>query len=195
MKQRLQNGSPIELFEVMYTDFTTIEYDSGSRSLKLMPIIGHSSKLIAGWALGSRRCQELACQAWEHTRQKLEKMDVNWNGMIIHQDQDSVYKSDLWVDQLLLEDGVRLSYSTNGARGNTYMESFNGHFKRPIQSLLNEAVTTSEVKEVIAKRVEKWNQERRHSSIGQIAPVRYIEEQREEKGPIDRNKKTCKKDG
>ena len=42
VKERLRNGPPIELFEVLYTDFTTIEWANG-----------HSSaKLIFGWSLG-----------------------------------------------------------------------------------------------------------------------------------------------
>ena len=33
-----------------------------------------------------------------------------------------------WVGQLLVEDRARVSYSLNGARGNTEMESFNSRF-------------------------------------------------------------------
>lgn len=178
VKKRLDNNIPIELFEVMYTDFTDLECADGKKTFKLMPIIDHTSKLIIGWALGRRRNKGLACRVWDDTKQTLDEMTMDWTDAIVHQDQDSVYTSNRWVDQLI-EDRIRLSYSTNGAKGNTYMESFNGHFKGPIESLLMDAETISNVKEVIRKRVKKWNHDRRHSSLGQMAPMTYIEKRRD----------------
>ncbi|MCF7876547.1 IS3 family transposase [Candidatus Bipolaricaulota bacterium] len=175
-KKRLQSSSPVELFEIAYTDFTGFEYAGGTRSAKLMAIIGHTSKLIIGWAPGKSRNKVIACRAWERSRETFDRLSVDWTGLIMHQDQDSVYKSNRWVDQLL-EDQLKISYSTNGAKDNTYMESFNGHFKNPIKSILNGAETTREVKEVIEKRVMQWNQERRHSSLGQTAPITYIKQE------------------
>lgn len=177
VKDRLENGPPIELFDVLYTDFTTLPYAGGNRSAKLMPMIGHDSKLIMGWTLGHQRNRNVACEAWADAKPTIRRLDGSIEDMIVHQDQDSVYTSDRWVDQLLLEDHVQLSYSTNGAKGNTYMESFNGHFKGPIESMISEAKTMKELREVIRKRVEEWNQDRRHSSLGQIAPRTYIENQ------------------
>jgi putative transposase len=176
VQKRLNEDRPIELFEILYTDFTTVEFDGGSRSAKLMPMIGHKSKFIFGWALAPRRNQTLACRAWEDAKKTLQSFDAADPERIVHQDQDSVYTSNRWVDQLL-EDGARLSYSTNGAKGNTYMESFNGHFKKPIESLVIEAESIPDVKEVIRNRVTKFNENRRHSSLGQIAPRTYIENQ------------------
>jgi putative transposase len=177
VKKKLQEGKVIDLFEVMYTDFTALEYANGHRTAMLMAIIGHISKMIFGWALGARRHRDVACRAWEQAKRMFERLGVDCAGMIMHQDQDSVYKSDRWVTQLL-EDGVRLSYSTNGAKGNTYMESFNGHFKDPIQSILNEAETMEEVERVVNSRANDWNNDRRHSSLGQMAPMAYIEKER-----------------
>ncbi len=174
VKKRLENGNSIGLFEVLYTDFTTLEFGNGHCSAKLMPLIDHTSKLITGWTLGPRRNKAVALRAWEDSKQTLKRFNENWTNTIIHQDQDSVYTSDRWVDQLL-NDEIRLSYSTNGAKGNTYMESFNGHFKQPIESLLMGAGSIPEAKEVIRNRVTKWNQKRRHSSLGQVAPRTYIE--------------------
>lgn len=177
-EEKLQEGEVIDLFEVMYTDFTILEYAEGHRTAKLMTIIGHSSKMVFGWALGAQRHRDVACRAWEKAKKMFKRLGIDCVGMIIHHDQDSVYKSDRWVNQVLLEDGVRLSYSTNGAKGNTYMESFNGHFKGPIQSILNESETMEEVEGVVSNRVSNWNNNRRHSSLGQIAPMAYIEKER-----------------
>lgn len=177
VKKRLQSESAVGLFEIMYTDFTDIKYAGGDRTAKLMPMIDHTSKLILGWAMGTNRNRAVACRALEQTKKTLEDFDFELRDKIIHQDQDSVYTSDKWVDLLLIENRGKLSYSTNGAKGNPYMESFNGHFKLPIQSLLTEAERMSEVREVIRERVRDWNYDRRHSSLGQIAPMRYIKQE------------------
>lgn len=178
VKRKLKKGEVIDLFEVMYTDFTVLEYANGHRTAMLMAIIGHISKMVFGWALGARRHRDVACRAWEQAKKTFERLGIDYTGMIMHQDQDSVYKSDQWVNQLLLEDRVRLSYSTNGAKGNTYMESFNGHFKGPIQSILNETETMEDVEGVVSNRADNWNNDRRHSSLGQMAPMAYIEKER-----------------
>jgi hypothetical protein len=46
-----------------------------------------------------------------------------------------------WTSQLLLEDGVRLSYALRGAKDNPEMESFNGHLKNEALSLFLDART------------------------------------------------------
>ena len=40
------------LFQVVYTDFTELVYANGQRKAILMPIIGHTSKMAFGWAVG-----------------------------------------------------------------------------------------------------------------------------------------------
>ncbi len=56
-----------------------------------------------------------------------------YEGTIVHHDRDSVYTGDGWINRLIADQMISLSYSMNGARGNTYMESFNGHFKNPVE--------------------------------------------------------------
>jgi len=115
------NEGDIDPFDVLYTDFTELRYENGIRKAWLIPVIGHRSKLIFGWALGKSTTTEVALRAWEATRETYEDYGISLEGTILHQDQDSVFTSNDWVDQILIEDKVKLSYSEDGAKGNVYM--------------------------------------------------------------------------
>ena len=164
----------IEPFQVAYTDFTEIVYANGQRKAQLLPIVDHVSKLVYGWAIGEHDNTELALRAWERARQTFQQLDIPYGGMIIHHDQDAVFTGYEWVRQLLA-DGVRLSYALNGFKDNPEMESFNGRFKEENRSLLLEAQTVDELVELVDQRMDYYNTQRRHSSIGYLPPVAYIE--------------------
>jgi hypothetical protein len=134
----------IELFQVVYTDFTEILYADGRRKAVLMPIIGHVSKMAFGWAVGQSRGTTLALQAWEHAKRTFQQMAISYVGMIVHHDRDSVYTGYEWTSQLLLKDRSRLSYALRGAKDNPEMESFNGRFKGEGHALFVEAQSLGE---------------------------------------------------
>lgn len=164
----------IGLFEVAYTDFTKVPYDGGKREAWLIPIIGHTCKMILGWAAGKSANTELALKALKRMKKIFNSFDISFNDMILHQDKGSVFTGNVWVDEVLRKNGIRLSYSENGARGNTEMESFNGHFKCPNLSLFYEAENLDELRTVIRERVQYWNSERRHSTLDYKAPFSYL---------------------
>jgi transposase InsO family protein len=168
----------IELFQVVYTDFTEILYADGRRKAVLMPIIGHVSKMAFGWAVGQSRNTILALQAWERAKETFRRMGISYRGMIVHHDQDSVYTSYEWTSQVLLKDKARLSYALGGAKDNPEMESFNGHFKGEAHSLFLEAQSLDELIAVVDARMRYYNTVRRHSSIGYVAPLTYIKKTR-----------------
>jgi putative transposase len=165
----------IGLFEVSYTDFTEIPYANGYRKAHLIPIIGHACKMAYGWALGDSADSELAMEAWDMAKQTFERLGITCEGMIVHHDQDSVYTGHMWTGQLLLRDKVRLSYALDGARDNPEMESFNGHFKQEGNSLFLDADDMEELKAVVSRQMEYYNTRRRHSSLGYMSPMAYIE--------------------
>lgn len=164
----------IGLFEVSYTDFTEIVYANGQHKVFLIPIIGHASKMAYGWAVGESANTKLALQAWERAKASFQQLDIPYKGMIIHHDQDSVFTSYEWTAQLLLKDGMRLSYTLRGAKDNPEMESFNGHFKGEGNSLFLEAQSLAELVAVVEQRIRYYNTERRHSSIDYVPPLTYI---------------------
>ena len=63
----------------------------------------------------------------------------------------------------------------DGARGNTEMESFNGHFKQEGNSLFLDAGDMEELKAVVSRQMKYYNTKRRHSSLGYVSPMAYIE--------------------
>jgi transposase InsO family protein len=167
--------SEIGLFRVMYTDFTELPFANGKRKAQLITVIGHVSKMAYGWAVGGSTDTALALQAWEHTKATLHRLGVSYAGMIMHHDQGSAFISYDWTSQLLVKDKVRLSYALRGAKDNPEMESFNGHFKNEALSLFLDAQTLDELVAVVDERMRYYNTQRRHSSIGYLAPVAYIQ--------------------
>ena len=168
----------IGLFQVVYTDFTELLYANGHQKAILMPIVGHASKMVFGWAVGESADTTLALRAWERAREALRRLGVPYAGMIMHHDQDPVYISYRWTSQLLLKDHLQVSYALRGAKDNTEMESFNGHSKPHNHSLFLGARSLTELITVVDERMRHYNTRRRHSSVGYVPPLTYIEQMR-----------------
>jgi len=54
------------------------------------------------------------------------------------------------------------------------MESFFGRFKTENQSLFHEAMNIWELRRVIVQQIDYYNRRRRHSTLGNTAPMDYI---------------------
>lgn len=169
---------PIGLFEVAYTDFTELRFADGTRKAYLMPIIGHRCKMAYGWAVGRRANTTLALRAWERAKDTFQELGIPYAGMIVHHDQDGVFTGYRWTGRLLLEDRVRLSYTSRGAKDNPAMESFNGRFKQENHSLFLDAQSLERLSVVVEDQMDYYNAERRHSSIGYLSPLTYIRRER-----------------
>ena len=139
-----------------------------------MPLVDHATKLVLGWAVGEHAYTGLALQTWELARQSLLGHGVRLQGLIVHHDQDPVFTGYAWTARLLLKDHVRVSYALRGARDNTEMESFNSRFKSENRSLLLDARSLSKLPDVVRGRMDYYNHERRHSTIGYRAPSAFI---------------------
>lgn len=172
--RRPKGRARIGLFELLYTDFTELVYGAGRKKAYLVPMVDHRSKMAVGWAVGERPVTEVALQAWRLARRRLKGFGVSLSGVTVHRDQDPVFTGYRWTSELLLGDGVRLSYALNGAGDNPEMEAFNSRFKTENQALFTEARTLEELVEVVDQRFEYYNCERRHSAIGYAAPATYV---------------------
>ena len=165
----------ISLFEVVYTDFTELVYADGTEKAHLMVIIGHTCKMVFGWAVGESANTKLALKAWSRAKQSFKKYGIACEGLIMHHDQDSVYTGYRWVKKLLVKDKAQLSYALNGAKDNPEIESFNGRFKTENRSLILDAQNLNELNNTVEERIEYYNQERRHSSIDYLSPATYLQ--------------------
>ena len=164
---------PLEAFS---TDFTELSYANGNRKAYLMAVVDVKSKYVSGWALGSSADRELALRCWERVREQMSALGLSLAGRAVHHDQDSVYTSYRWLRAILLEDGMRVSYSENGAKGNPWIESLWSRLKVEIGSRISEASSLPELREVLTERFRNYNQERRHSTIGNKPPRQYLTE-------------------
>ena len=161
-------------FQVWYTDFTEIWYASGKKKASLMPILDHKTKLVAGWAVGERRNTGLALEALKMMRDNLSEVGVSLKEQFIHHDKDSVYTGYRWLQIVLIDAKAKISFSENGAKGNTFMESFNSHFKGENGGLFYDAVNIWELRRIISAQIAYYNEQRRHSALGYLAPQTYI---------------------
>jgi len=167
----------IGLFEVLYTDFTEIPYANGDRKAHLITILGHASKLACGWAVGEGPTTEVALRAWKQAQGTLRELGVSRAGLIMHHDRGSAFTSYGWAHQLLVADGLRLSYALRGARDNPWMESFHSRFKQEGRSLFLEARSLTELKQIVDGRMTYYNTDRRHSTLGYVAPLAFVRQQ------------------
>jgi putative transposase len=164
----------IRPLHLLYTDFTELLFDRGRQRAYLMPIIDHVSKLAVGWAVGRADNSSLALKAWSRARVRLRRYGVKFRKVVVHQDQDGVYTGHQWLWQLRVKDGVRVSYSLEGARGNTAMESFNGHFKAEHESRLWDQRELVGVIRVVESAMGYYNDIRRHASLDHTSPANYL---------------------
>jgi len=167
----IEKPAPLQVF---YTDFTTIWYADGGKKAYLTPLLDDATKWVVGWAVGYRPNTELALEALSMAAATLANVGLILDGRIIHHDQDTVYTGYRWLRAVLITHRARISFSENGAKGNTTMESFNSRFKGENASLFHEAANIWELGRLIAQQMEYHNSRRRHSTLGYTAPMNYI---------------------
>lgn len=161
---------PLEAFS---TDFTEVVY-AGGRKAWLMAIVDLNSKLVPGWRLGPSRNRPLAIGVLEDCVACLGRLGVAPVDRIVHHDKDSVYTSYAWLAEVLLRQGMRVSYSENGARHNPWIESLWGRAKAEIGSRIIEAPSINALTAVVDEHFAYYNTTRRHSALGNISPVQYL---------------------
>lgn len=171
----------IGLFEISYTDFTELIYCQGQRKAQLMPIIEHAAKISLGWALGKTANTQVALEAWNIAASNIRKLNFSTKDFIIHHDRDPVYTGYEWLGQILLVDQALVSYALRGAKDNPAMESFNGHFKEENRDLFWECQSLEELKEVVREQMVYYNTKRRHSSLGNLAPLTYLKKRQKQR--------------
>ena len=135
-------------------------------------------KMVYGWAVGESRNTALALQAWERAKATFRQYNIPYKEMILHHDQDSVFTSYEWSGQLLLVEGLRLSYALQGAKDNPEMESFNSRFKSEGHSLFLCSQDLDELEALVNCQMQYDNTERRHSGLGYLSPLAYINRMR-----------------
>lgn len=171
---RLEAKRTLEVGEAGVTDFTEIVYDNGTRKAQLMTILEYQSRVVLGWDIARTKDTSLALAVWQKTKRNLKHLQLSVKNFIIHSDQDPVLTGHTWVRQIVIDDEALLSYSLNGCHGNTRMESWHSRFKGENKSLFADCRTLNEVKEKIRQQARYYNYRRRHSSLDNTAPMKYL---------------------
>lgn len=174
---RKKTGRSIEIAELVVTDFTRLLYDGGTKTAWLIAFVGYAEKVCWGWAVAQTNDTELALAGWVKLKRNRQRHQVPVKAMIVHQDRDPVFTGYEWVGKLAGA-GAVFSYTLNGFKGNPEMESFNGHFKGELKSLVADCQTLGEVKKAVAKQIRYYNWQRQHSSIEYLPPMVYFKSRR-----------------
>ena len=170
----LVKGCSFKALEVFSTDFTEVFYAGGQRKAYLMVLLCIESRWAGGWAVGARRCRQLALKSLDTLTRNLGVVGRDLKGVIVHHDKDSVYTSYAWLRRVLLDEGGRLSYAEHGAKDNPWIESFWGRFKTENADLLLACETLIEVASVVDDRLVYYNEARRHSSLDYKRPKQVL---------------------
>lgn len=169
-------GRTFEPFEMLSTDFTELPFGSAGRKSWLIAFVDPVSRWIPGWAVGPSANTQLAVKALHRVQNTYRRLGLRLEGTIIHQDQDSVFRSYRWVRQVLIENKAVLSYSENGAKGNTWIESLWGRVSVEFAPYLAHVETITDVRKVLSDRFTYYLFQRRHSGIENQTPVAYLKQ-------------------
>jgi putative transposase len=172
-KLNLVKGWTPQPLEMLSTDFTEFDYAGGRKKAYLMALLDPASAWVPGWSVGPSANRELALSCWSEAQRHLGEVA----GMVVHSDQDSVYTSYEWLRTLIVEDGVVISFSENGAKDNPWIESLWSRFKGENHSLLWEAATLPELIKVVDRQMTYYNAKRRHSRLANRCPLEYLHQE------------------
>lgn len=165
------DGRQFDVLSAFSTDFTELNYANGTEKAYLMAFIDIRSKWCPGWAIGPSANKELALRAWENAKLAILARRGTFAGVVVHHDMDPVYTGFDWLQQLLLKDVVKVSYSLRGAKDNSWIESFWGRFKVENRSLFLDQSTIQALEEVADRQLIYYNEERKHTSLNNRAPL------------------------
>ena len=105
---------------------------------------------------------------------RLQKLKTYISRTICHSDQGSQCTSYSYVGLVLSQ--MRISYSRKETPTDLLsQESFFGRFKQENGSEIAVIETFKELEDFVRKRLEYYNEKRRHTSIGNVLPVKYLE--------------------
>jgi len=84
-------------------------------------------------------------------------VNLSLDEKIVHHGSDSVYTSYKWIRSMLLDDGLRVSYSENGAKRSPWIESLWGRTKDEIGFRIAEAASLPTLRSISDKRFKCYN--------------------------------------
>lgn len=155
-------------FQAITSDITELVYRGGKAYLCVhKDALG---QMVYGWSLGLTMETNLVLQSLTMARKTLKALVGRLTTKLLyHQDRGSQYTSHIYV-QTVLSQGI-ISYSDPGTpTHNPGQESFFGRFKDEWKMEIAETETFEDLEKFVKAKINYYNYERRHTSIGLVTP-------------------------
>lgn len=158
-------------FQALSSDITELKFKGGKAYLCVHKDV--FGQMVYGWSLGLTMETKLALESLEMARITIrELIGKIIKKPILHQDRGSQYTSHAYVQAAL--NWTTLSYSSPGTpTHNPGQESFFGRFKDEWKTEIAEIQTFENLEKFVKNKINYYNEERRHTSIGLISPSKF----------------------
>jgi len=162
-------------FQALSSDISELKYRGGKAYLCVHKDV--FGQMVYGWSLGLTMETTLVINSLHMAKTTIMKMMKKVNlkdelKPILHQDRGSQYTSHQYVQEAL--EWTTLSYSNPGTpTHNPGQESFFGRFKDQWRDEIAEIETFQQLEKFVQNKINYYNQERRHTSIGLKPPYTF----------------------
>jgi len=161
-------------FQAITSDITEIIYNHGKSKAYLAVHKDCLGQMVYGYEIGETMEAKLVVSSFKKAITKIKKLIKKIpNEFLCHQDQGSQYTSYEYVEEVL-KNKIVLSYSTPGTpTENPGQESFFGRLKDECKDEFMEMETFAELKKLISKKINYYNNRRLHTSINLKSPKKF----------------------
>ena len=162
--RKFQQNTPHRFF---CTDITYLPFKSGMVYLSAIKDI--ASREIVAWDLAPNLSMDIAVNTIESLTRK--NAIPSFANVLIHSDQGSHYTNQMYINKIKELNMVQSMSRKGNCIDNAPMESFFGHFKDDID--YSACKTVEEVRVVIERYMEYYNNERQQWNLKKMTPVQY----------------------
>ena len=172
----LIRSKPTQPLQAVSADITELWYNHGKNRLYLSTHKDVFGQMIYGYSLGVTMEVSLVMQSLKRAIASITSLagTAVIKAIIFHQDQGSQYTSYQYVNYILGTLKAVLSYSDPGTpTHNGGQESFHGRLKDEYRDEIYELETEAETRKFVAYIINDYNQDRLHTSIGNVPPFEF----------------------
>ncbi len=163
----------IKPLQAISSDITELNFKGGKAYLCIHKDI--FGQMVYGWSLGLTMETNLVIKSFNMTVNSIRRFigkRRQKTKLLFHQDRGSQYTSYQYVQSVLTQ-GI-ISYSNPGTpTHNPGQESFFGRFKDEWKTEIAEIETFEKLLKFVEAKINYYNYERRHTSIGLISPYNF----------------------
>jgi len=158
-------------FQALSSDITELKFKGGKAYLCVHKDV--YGQMVYGFSLGLTQETKLVLESLKMARRTIKQLIGSIKiKPLLHQDRGSQYTSHAYVQAALA--WTTLSYSDPATpTHNPGQESFFGRFKDQWKTEMAEIETFEKLEKFVKQKINYYNYERRHTSIGNISPYKF----------------------